>query len=170
VILFCVPAGAQAVSPLPPEHVEEVPAASEANVPRELGSLEPAVPEIISGSTQPSIHRGLRNPFWPVGWWPSATTNGMGNYAGEGGVNPSPPDEVMKSVPDWAGATKRLKDLRVARAVSGQYYVVKGSQIVKEGETLSLEHQEFIYLWKVSAVNPKEGVKLEPLKVRPVVR
>lgn len=109
-----------------------------------------------------SSRDGLRDPFWPVGYDPDAARR----EAERGGKSA---DEVAaerdRLEESWNEAQTRLKITGLSRMADQGYFAIINDQMVRAGDTVSIETSEGIFVWKVADIG-SEGIKLRRLRVR----
>lgn len=97
--------------------------------------------------------RDIRDPFWPVGfypdWWRQPVSAG-GKTAGEA----AKPDQ-------WAAALKQVKISGMSRMGNSGYFAVVNGRTVTEGDAVSVTLEGKTYRWSVVEIGEK-GMKLIP--------
>jgi hypothetical protein len=116
----------------------------------------------------------VRDPFWPVGYAPAPeVTETPKDVVIPKPVLPSKPVEKPvppppKPVIDWKAARTGLKISGYAEAKGVRGCFVNG-RLVREGQTVTLNHKGMRYEWRVLRIAPLPSDTLfEELNVRPV--
>ena len=97
----------------------------------------------------PSASGAARDPFWPVGYRPSATNDDFEVEESSGAV-------------DWARARKSIQVLGVSVS-GGKPSAIVGDDIKHVGETVSVVCSGVRYTWVIEKIVPPSYVKFRPL-------
>jgi len=102
-------------------------------------------PETGSAGSTPAV----RDPFWPVGYWPEEDGPAGGSDLTHAGLK-------------WPSLT--VKGL--TRGPEGKYFaIIQDVGIVEEGDIISVRRHDFIFRWKIEQITG-EGVVPGKLDVR----
>ncbi len=104
----------------------------------------PAVPDQV-------VSNLLRDPFWPVGYWPKAKVADTNNQAvTQGDVAQPHPPPPHDDPPKWPN----LRVKGTMRTSSGYVAVLEGIKgIVEVGQTVHKEEGIYAYSWKITAIS-----------------
>ena len=98
--------------------------------------------------------RDIRDPFWPVGYYPEWWRKP---------VVPSGGENVQVPKPDkWTEARKQIKVSGMSRMGNSGFFAVINGKTVTEGEVVSVSLDGMTYRWTVSEISEK-GLKLVPI-------
>lgn len=96
----------------------------------------------------------LRDPFWPVGYFPEAWN--------EDSAAPAVVQVETKS--DWAAVEKMIRITGTA-LLDGKTAAIVNDLIKEEGDVVELVHKDRVYRWKVKEVGSNGTVRLDRLEV-----
>ena len=97
----------------------------------------------------------LRDPFWPVGWAPP-------NF-GQIGTD----EDARNALARWEEARKLLQVTGLSRGANGKYVaILKGIGVVQEGQTVSVNHGDLTYRWRIASINSR-GIVPEKVGASP---
>jgi len=119
------------------------------------------------GSIQPGVaadgaQDDLRDPFWPVDYDPEAAQL----EAERGGKSLDQVAAEREKLEDsWNKAQTKLKITGLSRMAEQGYFAIINDQMVRAGDTLSVEIADGVFVWKVVDIG-SEGIKLRRLHVR----
>lgn len=98
----------------------------------------------------------LRDPFWPVGYYPEGWQSGIVEDENEKGIG---------AASDWEAPTKKLIVSGTSR-MDGQGVAIINGKLIATGETVEVFHNGRTYQWKLVRVKPNGKVDLERLAVK----
>lgn len=111
----------------------------------------------------PASGKPLRDPFWPIGYWPGQGSLPPGKKAPIDSSKPQivpPPQEVVIRWPD-------LKVKGLTRQSDGTYIaIIDGIGIVEAGQIVKIQRDGFIFRYKISEINQK-GILQQKLDYKP---
>ena len=97
----------------------------------------------------------LRDPFWPVGYFPE-------NWQSD---KPGTPVETATQInSDWSAPESQLRVTATSRMGNKAAAIING-QIKEEGDVIEMIHNNRVYKWKLSKVNSNGTIGLDRLEV-----
>jgi len=119
--------------------------------PKVTAPVAKAGPEAIAAEEMP-----LRDPFWPVGFYPE----GWGVQEEE-----LQQEEVVQQIQEqgalWNAAAKQLEIGGVSRRGDNAYIAIISGKIRKPGDFVTAEHEGILYRWKVTTIHPDGTIRFE---------
>ena len=100
----------------------------------------------------------LRNPFHPPGYVPPADRTSPGDADGPPPVAHPPPDHDA-----WQRAEATLSIQGISRGAGQRAAVLINGRVYGEGDVLATAHGEHRFQWRVAAIDPRTGVRIERL-------
>lgn len=91
----------------------------------------------------------LRDPFWPVGYFPENWNSGKKDA-----------DETLAAVSDWDAPAKLLKVSGTSRMGDQRAAIING-EVKVVGDVVEVRYSGRIYQWKLTEVKPDGRVRLE---------
>lgn len=98
----------------------------------------------------------LRDPFWPVGYFPEDWKSGKGGDFSASSAAPVDSDWTVPESLIQVTATSRMGN-KAAAIINGQ--------IKEEGDVIEMIHNNRIYSWKLRKVNSNGTIGLDRLEV-----
>lgn len=150
--LLCYPAGSkplpEAAVPVPAETApaESTPERSEKSTEKKS---EQRV-EQNAGKTRP-----LRDPFWPVGWYPENW--GQDEEELEKQQRAA---AMMEEGAAWSEAVKQLNISGVSRK-GREFVAIINTKVRKPGDYVTLDYEGLIYRWRVSRITGDGNIRFE---------
>lgn len=164
--LSWLPVAAQTAEELPPgartPEAAAPPATVEPQQPERAENVAPGPEAVARDETVAGgVADGVRDPFWPVGYFPRPKTETPATNVVI--YTPTPAVEPPV-VTDWEGARRQLT-IRGFSHIGDKYQAVINDRVVEEGDIVSVRLAGRLYRWKVVAIGP-DRVKLDKLEVR----
>ena len=97
--------------------------------------------------------RDIRDPFWPVGFYPEWWRQPAAKDGSSDGAEVRPDQ--------WAEAMKQVKVSGMSRMGNSGFFAVVNGRTVTEGDTVSVMLDGKTYRWAVTEIGEK-GLKLAP--------
>lgn len=141
-----LPVGAQTVSA---DHALQTPLGVPPDMSREAGSVEPKV-EI----TEKWEQELLRDPFWPLGYFPPNWQTQSGRQGGR---------DVGGS--SWEAALLKLKNSGTSRLGDRTAAVING-ELKTKGDKVEVLYEGRIYQWEIVGINVAGQIQLKKLGIR----